>query len=211
MEYFKDVEDGKKIECITCGKKLSAINKHNIVRHYKAVHKLDINIGKRFEQLDSTEPLAKKNKLTVKIDIDKNEFLKCCVGLVAVKNMPFRIFDDREFFKTLIKPYEHAFQTNLNSKNIVTLLESSTFDIKDILKKRFKNQMVSLKIDIATRMERCILGINVQYIKDFSICINTLGKYKNYLNIIQNFSVSFQDFFFFLLTFLEIYLIWLPS
>ncbi|GBP01583.1 hypothetical protein EVAR_68583_1 [Eumeta japonica] len=35
--------------------------------------------------------------------------------------------------------------------------------------------MISLKLDIATRMDKSVLGINVQYIEDYKIMINTIG------------------------------------
>ncbi|XP_036342599.1 uncharacterized protein LOC118751881 [Rhagoletis pomonella] len=35
--------------------------------------------------------------------------------------------------------------------------------------------MLSLKVDVAARMGKSILGINIQYIKDFKIVINTIG------------------------------------
>ncbi|KAI8122641.1 hypothetical protein CVS40_6529 [Lucilia cuprina] len=35
--------------------------------------------------------------------------------------------------------------------------------------------MICLKLDVATRMEKSILGVNIQYIKDSKIVINTIG------------------------------------
>lgn len=108
--------------------------------------------------------------------MNKNQFLKCCIGLTTVKNIPFRIFDDQNFFKVLISPYEKKFKTNLNSKNIVKSVENASSQIKKIISKRIKKKMISLKVDIATRMDKSILGINIQYIKDYKICVNNIGK-----------------------------------
>lgn len=173
INLYNHLENENKIQCLECGKKLSATNKSNIIRHYKSVHKKDIIKPRDLND----EPPSKKKKVSVKVEMDRNKFLKCCVGLVAVKNIPFRIFNDRVFFKSLILPYEKTFNTNLNSKNIVSSVQMCSEKIQQILKKKFKNQMVCLKIDIASRMDRSILGINVQYIRDFQICISSLGKY----------------------------------
>lgn len=80
--------------------------------------------------------------------MDKEEFLKCCVGLVAKKNLPFRIFDDNDFFKKIIAPYEEKFETKINSKNIANILGDSTQQIKRAISAIVKNKMVSLKIDV---------------------------------------------------------------
>ena len=37
------------------------------------------------------------------------------------------------------------------------------------------NKMVSLKMVVATRMDKSVLGINIQYIENFKIHINTIG------------------------------------
>lgn len=94
---------------------------------------------------------------------------------VSVKNIPYRIFNDEQFFKKIILPYELIFKTNLNSKNIVSNIENVCNEIKKIISKRVENKLISLKVDIATRANRSILGINIQYINNFKICIHTIG------------------------------------
>lgn len=177
MSYYKDIESENKIQCVECGKKLSGANKNNLKRHYKLVHNKEIELGKKRGNSDEDLPDSfKKPKKSIKINMDRNQFLKCCVGLVSVKNMPFRAFDDEEFLKPILSPYEETFQLNLNSRNIVKVLESASLKIQEKIKNTVKNKMISLKIDIASRMERHILGINIQYIENSKICINTIGK-----------------------------------
>lgn len=175
MNFFRIIEGGNKSECVKCGKILSRKKISNWKRHYALIHKQDINEKEILSDEDSPQTSAKKIKCNNRMD--KNEFLKCCVGLVTAKNLPFRIFDDRKYFKPLISQWEQKFQTNINSRNIVSLLESFNANIREEIKRRVSNKMISLKVDIATRMDKSILGINIQYIKDFKICINTIGKY----------------------------------
>lgn len=180
--FVKYDAEARKSTCLVenCNKELSGKRPSNIKRHYKLVHKKNIS-----DDSDSSgnEPVAsgsiknkRKPKISVNITMDKKEFLKCCVGLVTVKNIPFRIFDDHDFFKKIIGPYEQKFGVNLNSKNIGLVVEKASQEIKDIITRRVEKKMISLKVDIATRMEKSILGINIQYIKDYKICINTIGK-----------------------------------
>lgn len=121
----------------------------------------------------------KKKNSVIKLNtnMDRDEFLNCCIGLVSKKNLPFRIFDDNDFFKKLIKPYEEKFETKINSKNIVNILADSSQQIKNVISRTIKNKMICLKIDVASRQDKHILGVNIQYIREFKICINTIGKF----------------------------------
>ncbi|XP_055386349.1 uncharacterized protein LOC129615251 [Condylostylus longicornis] len=170
-----------------CGKELSGRRLYNIKRHYKLAHDLIINNNVDYKgntnfisniSIPKTIPTPKVKKLHTKIKtetMDKREFLKCCVGLGTLKNIPLRIFDDNDFFKKIIKPYEDQFQTNLNSTNVTSVIEKAGEEVKRLIREHVKNKMVSVKIDAATRMGRSILGINVQYIESFQLHVNTIG------------------------------------
>lgn len=123
----------------------------------------------------STGNSSRRKSTNICISMNKYEFLLCCVGLVTVKNIPFRIFDDERFFKKLIHPYEDIFKTNINSKNIVEKIRIVANNIKESISKCINKKMICLKIDVATRMDKSILGINIQYIKESKIVINTIG------------------------------------
>lgn len=163
--------------CLVCEKKLKGHRTANIKRHYKLMH------NKHFDESDSDTEIQQLSSIVKKkskhrqvyLKMDKNKFLKCCAGLVTVKNIPFRIFDDMDYFKELISPYEEEFKVNLNSKNISLIVTQAATKMKEVIRKNVNKRMISLKVDIATRMEKHILGINIQYIKDYKICINTLG------------------------------------
>lgn len=58
---------------------------------------------------------------------------------------------------------------------MVIKINSVCSKIKKLISKTVNKKMISLKVDIATRLEKSILGINIQYIKDFKICINTIS------------------------------------
>lgn len=179
FEYEKYVcfdENRQMSKCLLCEKELRGKNSSNIKRHYELIHSK--NIGENEENVHSTSSIGKISKrknTNICISMNKNEFLLCCVGLVTVKSIPFRIFDDERFFKKLIRPYEDVYKTNFNSKNIVEKISIVSANIKESISKCIKKKMICLKIDIATRMDKSILGINIQYIKDSKIAINTIG------------------------------------
>lgn len=174
-KYVLYDENSKKSTCLveTCKKKLCGKLRANIKRHYKLIHQQDIENDIE----DVCKKLKKEKTIKLSTTMDRDNFLKCCVGLVTKKNIPFRIFDDQDYFKQLIAPYEQQFNINLNSSNIGVILEKASSYIKAEISATVKNKMISLKIDTASRMERNVLGINIQYIKDFKICINTIGKF----------------------------------
>lgn len=184
-----------------CGKSLSGKRPANIKRHYLTVHK--VNIDARVEEHDSDSNSDKldtnkivsnvqKDKNILEVCMDKNQFLRCCLGLVTVKGIAFRLLDD-EYFKKIILPYEKKFNLHLNSRNIVSYVENASDQIKNIItrrvgKRKAGKKMLSLKLDIASRMERSLLGVNVQYIKDAKIVIHTLGQFELiFLRYLQTF------------------------
>ncbi|XP_011186780.2 uncharacterized protein LOC105214818 [Zeugodacus cucurbitae] len=171
-ELFEILVDEKKIKCLTCGKLLSGTNIFNAKRHYALCHKIDISKARTPGECKTP---ARKSHDYININIDKAEFLRCCVGLVTMKNLPFRLFDDKEFFKALLEPYERKFGVVVNSHNLTHIIGDSSKNITDTIASRLKHKLISLKLDTASRMGKSVLAINVQYMQDFKICTHTLG------------------------------------
>lgn len=65
----------------------------------------------------------------------------------------------------------------MNSKNISNIVGASSQQIKKAIAQIIKNKMISFKIDVASRQDKHILGVNIQYIRDFKVFINTIGKF----------------------------------
>lgn len=165
--------------CLECGRIMSGLVTANIRRHYAKLH------SKYLDRIDnSIEPstsatqkriLRQRDNNNIAIKMDRSEFIMYCVGLVTVKDVPFTIFDDEQFFKKLMLPFEEKFNINVNSKNIVGNVNEVSNKIVQIISTSVHNKMICLKLDVASRMDKSILSINVQYIKDFEICVNTIG------------------------------------
>ncbi|XP_037943633.1 uncharacterized protein LOC119676467 [Teleopsis dalmanni] len=177
-KFYTKIKNNKSI-CLYCQKVVLGPTTSNIRKHYKDVH--NIEVPRKIKQKSVYEECAEAsftervNREGVRIDIDISKFLRCCVGLVAVNNLPLDIYDDDKFFKTLIAPYERKFGTNLNSRNIIAVIKNSCIEIQQIIREHIKNKMISLEFEIATTMDNRFLVINIHYIEDFKICINTIG------------------------------------
>ncbi|XP_036327591.1 uncharacterized protein LOC118740200 [Rhagoletis pomonella] len=99
----------------------------------------------------------------------------CCVGLITVNAMPLTLFDDEQYFKRIIEPYENTFNIRVNSTIIRERLDSCAEQMKVNLSNLLKDKMLCIKFDIASRMDKSILVINVQFIKNFQIHIFTIA------------------------------------
>jgi len=85
--------------------------------------------------------------------------------MVTVNGRPLSIVNDSGF-KKIINPILESFGNKFSidqryvRKNVI---ETANLVVSD-----FKNRILSLKIDGATRLDKSILGINVQFISDES-------------------------------------------
>lgn len=134
------------------------------------------------------------------------EFVRNCVELVTLHGLPFRSMEF-DSFKKLIKPYENAFNVSINAKIIKENVSSTADSIRLAIKNDLENKLFSIKFDTATRYNRSILGINVQFIKSAKICIATLGmvelktrhtgeNLKNEIdNVLQKYGFTFQSLY----------------
>ena len=134
------------------------------------------------ESGDSVSTTARQTTLdesllkTVRVKIDIAMLNAACVELVTVNGRPFRLIEDSGFRK-ILDPLLQGLGNKacINVENIhegVTTLANS---IRNDIKTDIQNKFISLKIDSATRLNRSILGVNAQYIKDGKPILRTLA------------------------------------
>ena len=92
---------------------------------------------------------------------------------------PFKIVEDSEFRK-LLNPILQAFsdignKIYINRENIREEVVMLASKIKKEIKENIREKFTSLKIDIATRIDRAILGINIQLIKNGKLTLRTIA------------------------------------
>ena len=116
---------------------------------------------------------------TVEVNIDAQIVKQACLELVTVNGRPFKIIDDSGFRKVLdplLKALcKNGCQLCINAENICEEIHT----LADNLRKKIKNEVLgkflSLKIDIATRIDRAILGVNLQFIKNGKLTLRTIA------------------------------------
>ncbi|XP_050063380.1 uncharacterized protein LOC126552698 [Aphis gossypii] len=84
---------------------------------------------------------------------------------------------DDSGFKMIIDPLLDTIggDFRINSRNIKNHVKEHASEIVKNIKLDVYKRLVSLKVDCVTRLNRSIIGVNVQYIKDDKLNIKTLG------------------------------------
>jgi hypothetical protein len=158
----------------------------NLTAHVKRCHKREFD--EAFMEVDvqgaatkrrrvDLERAEKDHKLTVLYS--KRRLITACVELVTVNGRPFSIIEDSGF-KKLIEPFIEALQKTgvtvaINAENIRETIPLEAARIRESLRTELENQIISLKVDCAKRLNRSMLGINVQFVKNGKIHLRTLA------------------------------------
>ena len=112
-----------------------------------------------------------------KIQIEMNEatITDCCVNLVTKEGRPFTLLDSKAF-RAIVEPIFKGLNVGIiNSHNITDIIATKTAYIKKQIEKLCAGKVMSLKIDLATRLNRSVMGVNIQLIHSKKVIIKTLG------------------------------------
>lgn len=146
----------------------------NFIRHFRTKH---TDAANKCGLLKETDASAKKPRLVSKrsIAIDTPLYMDSIVKLLTYHQLPL-CFVEWEGMKQLMDPISAALGVTVNRNNVKTITHSVTDQIRKALSDELKNRLISLKVDSASRFNRHVLGINVQYFLDSKIVIRTLGE-----------------------------------
>lgn len=189
-KFFKKESENKYVCLINSCNQPIAGGSHsafNLERHVKRCHpEKEANL-KHKQTDDTAAPSAKTSRITdfydcsvrpttVSLAIDEKTLMNACVEMVTKNGRPFALINDSGFRK-IIDPILKALKSNvaITPDSVQLKVQSLANSIKSQISSEIKNKLISLKIDSATRFDRSILGINIQYIKNKSICIKTLA------------------------------------
>lgn len=116
---------------------------------------------------------------TVSISMNAAILKEACVELVTVNGRPFSLLDDSGFRKIvdpIVQELNKSKQTvAINPENIRDLVKMKAAAIRTSISQDLQGKLVSMKIDGATRLDRSIMGVNVQFISNGVIEIRTLA------------------------------------
>lgn len=172
FEYNKEEN---KSECKMCQIKFTGEHLTNLKRHIEAKHKSFL--GHLTPSVEKSE--LPKKKIKISYEIDAESFKSSLVKIITKDGQPLSQLDS-EGFREIVDPIFKALNMNsINSHNVMELVSNRIVEFKNFIKKVVEKRLVSIKLDVATRFDRSILGINLQYLElknsKLEIVVKTLG------------------------------------
>lgn len=191
-----------------CGGKVLHKHSANLERHLKVLHS-DLYVQylqRKSEKSDNSTTDSSRIIINVNLhnEIKKESIKRAVVELFTKNERPLEMIEDRAF-KVLVQPVFDVLKIQVNSNNINEIIIASAKRMKSEISNELKGKLLSLNIDVVTRQDLKVLGINVQYIRNSTIVIKTLAikvlkptytsKYLMYviLNVLKIYSIHLNQ------------------
>lgn len=113
-------------------------------------------------------------KGSITIPMDVKTLKNACLELVTKNGRPFSLFCDSGF-QMLVAPMMQALKCHVDEKTIRDIVSERAAQVRSFLGDALKSTLLCIKMDIATRLDRSFLGINVQYVSNGQLRLKTLG------------------------------------
>jgi hypothetical protein len=167
FDYNKTI---KKTRCRLCTKKkvyFKRKKKFSLRRHLSIKHKETA----KYHSVNPSE-----NKIKETGVLSKAEYIKHCV-ILAVFNMAAFLLFNRPPFRALTMIHTLKNGLVINNRNIGDFITKTASSVRKMIMEEVKGRIVSIKLDLASRHHRSMLGINIQYYSRVSktIIIRTLA------------------------------------
>lgn len=160
-----------------CCKKYS--QKSSSIRHLKNHHREVYHSIKCEKQEDNVDQKTPSYSFEIRVKVNPNDILDACAELITANGLPLCAVE-YPAFKKLLSPYVMALRMkgvdlSINQRSIKKHIEKRTNEVKNIIRNETRNKMISLMLDIASRYNRSVLGINIAYMFGGQICVRTIG------------------------------------
>ncbi|CAD6218948.1 GSCOCG00011496001-RA-CDS, partial [Cotesia congregata] len=112
-----------------------------------------------------------------RVALNKTTLKTALLKLVTINGRPFSILQD-EGMRMILDPLISRMPEKviINEETVKDDVINTANNIKKTIQKEVKEcNLVSLKVDIASRLGRSFLGVNIQYIRGGKIIIRTLA------------------------------------
>lgn len=173
--FFRSYKENGKFfsECLIekCPKKrLCGKQKFNLERHLTTIHKM---------KFANIAPVLCKNEVTLKIQMSPAMLFRAYVQNLTLNGRPLASINDSGM-RLLVDPMLKAFDdakvhVDLSIPNVKRYLTKYSEAVKAEIRKETENSIIHVKLDLARRQRKSILGINVQFMKDDEIVVRTLS------------------------------------
>lgn len=173
-EFYTEVKvDGtSRFTCTICKKDRSGKCASNLVLHLKAMHK---------EIYD--EKVA--NPAEENVHVKRLKTVYSCVELVTINSNPFSLLSSSGFRHALedkLREFQLAgCGLNLSDRNVYEIkakIHKTASEIREKIASEAKNKVIALMVDSATRNNRSIFGINIQYRHNGKLRLATIAMYE---------------------------------
>ncbi|XP_026819466.1 uncharacterized protein LOC113558160 [Rhopalosiphum maidis] len=185
-KYFKfNILFGKSVcQIVSCEHALVGENAKNLERHtenfnydifakYLSVESREIKRKNKCNELTSIQqkPITQSKlnfenkKQSISIELTANQFYSTCTELVTVNGRPFKLLEDSGFLK-ILNPLLKGLGDScyvINKRNVRSNLIVKSNEVVANIKDSIKNKLLCFKMDCASRKDKSIIGINVQY------------------------------------------------
>lgn len=156
-----------------CGNLIVGTKLSNLVAHIKSCHTVIYNNDIHILNNNKRPAYYAKKRLV---------FIQNCVEIVTVNARPFKYLLDSGFKKIVYEQLKELAEGNcgidLNSENLTEIkkyIENTATKIVEQIKMEVKNKMLSVMVDIATKNNKSLIGISLQYILNGAIKVRSIG------------------------------------
>lgn len=151
--------------------------KSSAIRHLKTSHSETYNNIKQKKIQKEECETPKEIELRVKVNV--SDIWDCVIELVAFNSLSLNSLESPVFQK-IIKPYAVALEMkgirlHVTAETAKRKIEERATAIQQRIKDETKNKFVCLMIDIASRHNRSVLGVNVGFVLNDAIAVRTIS------------------------------------
>lgn len=148
-----------------------ANHESNLKRHIAIHHPIEAAQNGIKIKTVSEEPPAKRAKR-----LSKTGFIKGCVEYIVMQLTPYSFFNT-ETTRELFNIHTSHFDITINASNVAKCVQQTADEIRKIIKIELQDKLVSIKLDIASRYNKSVLGVNVQFysLTERKLVIRTLA------------------------------------
>lgn len=144
-------------------------------RHLKSKHPEIVVAINRLKGNQS----AHDNSIEIRMKINPTTIWNAILQMIIFGALPFATVHSAGF-RNLIKPFITGFNQvgidfTVNIPKLKTNIEEKAKKIKQRITDEAKGKVVCLQLDIASRFNRSILGVNVSYLHNGKLCVRTIG------------------------------------
>lgn len=158
------------------------MRKFSYYRHYRSMHK-EFSRQHGILDEDSVEEESPRKIQKIEVRMDSKTLTSSLVELVTVNGLPLNILR-YPAFQRIVRPIEDGLKPvrHLDPNSIKPVLRSVSEEIQKIIVSEIDGKLVCVKVDLASRMDRDFICVNIQYVKNNLIIIRTLGVIELHVN-----------------------------